>query len=85
MPVDQARLFNMVFDSDGKRLAGVGGNPKNSVGLADAKYGSGRAIDLYVTALEPQQRRRGAARLRACQRCRPNSDSPSKKATARVL
>ncbi len=75
MPVDQARLFDMVFDPNAKRLADVGGNSEGSVGLADAKYGSGLAVHLYVTALEPEHRWRGAARLRAHPRCHA-VDSP---------
>jgi len=83
MPVDQTRLFDMVFDPNAKRLPGAGGDPEGSVGLADAKYRSGLAVHLYVTALEPQHRRRGIVRLPARPRCHANSHSPGNKATAR--
>ena len=33
MPVDQTRLFDMVFDPNAKRLPGAGGDPEGSVGL----------------------------------------------------
>ena len=65
MPVDQARLFDMVFDPNAKWLADVAGDSEGAVGLADAKDGSGLAVHLYVTALEPQHRWRGVTRLRA--------------------
>ena len=79
MPVDHARLFDMVFDPNAKPLAGVRGDPEGSVGLADAKYGSGLAVHLYVAALEPQHRWRGVARLRAHPRCRPTAIVPARK------
>ena len=56
MPVDQAWLLDMVLDPNAKRPVDVGCDPKGSVGLADAKYGSGLAVHLYVTALELQYR-----------------------------
>jgi hypothetical protein len=83
MPVDQARLFDMVFDPNAKRLADVGGDPESSVGLADAKYGRRLAVHLYVTALKPQHRWRGVAILRAHSRCRTDGNPCGKKATAR--
>jgi hypothetical protein len=83
MPVDETRLFDMVFDPNAKRLANVSGDPEGSVGLADAKYGSGLAVHLYVTALKPQHRWRGVAILRAHPRRRTNGNTCGKKATAR--
>src|SRR6202022_3808900 len=44
MPVDQARLFNMVFDPNAKRLAGAGGDSESPAGLAGAKKGRGLAV-----------------------------------------
>jgi hypothetical protein len=82
MPVDQARLFYMVFDPNAKRLPGVGGDTEGSVGLADAKYGCGFAVHFYVAALDPQYPWRGVARLPAHPRCRANGDTPGKKAAA---
>src|SRR5207302_7624185 len=81
MPVDQAWLFDMVFDSNAKWLAYIGGDSEGSVGLADAKYGSGLAVHLYVTALEPQHRWRGVARLRA----HPRDATPTAILAARNL
>src|SRR5947207_3281342 len=63
MPVDEARLVNMVFDPDAKRLGDIGGDPKSSVRLADAKHGSGLAVHLDAAALEPQHRWHGVVRL----------------------
>jgi hypothetical protein len=83
MPVDETRLFDMVFDPNAKRLANVSGDPEGSVGLADAKYGSGLAVHLYVTALDPQHRWRGVARLRVHPRRRANRKGPRKETTAR--
>src|ERR1700730_9223319 len=83
MPVDKARLFDTVCDPNAERLAGAGGNSESPVGLADAKYGSGLAVHFYVTALEPQHRWRGVARLRAHPRGHTNDNTCSKKATAR--
>ena len=83
VPMNQARLADMVFNPDPKRLARLGGDPENSAGLADAEDGSGLAVDLDVTALDPQNGRRRIARLRVQPRCRANRKSSGEKATAR--
>jgi hypothetical protein len=83
MPVDEARLVNMVFEPDAKRLGDIGGDPKSSVRLADAKYGSGLAVHLYVAALEPQDCWLGVAFLCAQPSSHAYRKGPGKKTTAR--
>ena len=80
--MNEARLFDMIFDPDTKRLANLGGNPDGSVGLPDAKQGGDFAVDFDVAALDPQQRRRDVARLCVQPRCRANRESSGKKITA---
>jgi hypothetical protein len=81
--MNEARLFDMIFDPDTKRLANLGGNPDGSVGLPDAKHGGDFAVDLDVAPLNPQHRRRGVARLCVQPRCRPYLKSPREKTAAR--
>ena len=80
--MNEARLFDMIFDPDTKRLADLGGDPDGSVRLPDAKHGGDFAVDLDVAPLNPQHRRRGVARLCVQPRCRANRESSGKKITA---
>jgi len=62
VPMDQARLVDLVFDADAKRLADIGGDAEGPVRLADAVNGSRLAVHLDSAALQPEDRsRRGIA------------------------
>jgi hypothetical protein len=46
MPVDQARLVDLVFDAYAKPLADIGRDPESPVRLPDSEDGSRLSVDL---------------------------------------
>jgi hypothetical protein len=74
MPMDQARLVNLVFHADAKRLADIGGEAEGPVRLPDAVDRSRLAVHLDRAALQPEDRPRrriaaGAAGGRVLRLC----------------
>ncbi|OLB77956.1 MAG: hypothetical protein AUI16_04930 [Alphaproteobacteria bacterium 13_2_20CM_2_64_7] len=62
--MDQARLVDLIFQAHPESLAHLGPDPEGAVGLPDAEHRGRLAVDLDAATLDPQHRRRGAARAR---------------------
>ena len=81
--MQEARRVDMVLDPDTEWRVDAGGQSEGSIWLADAKHRSRLAVDLNVTALNPQHGRRRFVRLRLQPRSRANCKSSSNKIPAR--
>src|SRR5271165_4070238 len=67
VPVNEARLTDLIFDPNPKPGSDMGGKTFGSVGMADAKDRGRLAVDLDRALYQPQHGRR-RLRLGRCQR-----------------